>query len=79
MSLNISKPIPFFVSDPEFKIKMEEIQEDFLMRLPKEKEPLFFYYLNQLTKIAEPNQIKCPRCNNKFYSNMGYAVHECEK
>jgi hypothetical protein len=79
MSFLSSKPTPFFILDKEFRKKMDQIQEDFLCRLEKEKEPLFFYYLNQLTKLAEPSQIRCSKCNNKFYSNVGFAQHVCEK
>ena len=75
----IQYPTPFFIFDLEFRKKMDSIQEDFLYRLKKEDEPLFFEYLNKLTKIARPDQIRCYKCNEVFYSNIGFAQHGCEE
>ncbi len=78
MIFDIQTPIPFFISDAEFKKKIERIQEDFLYRMKDYDEPRFFFYLNQLTKIAEMNTVKCRNCKEKFYSNIGFAQHRCK-
>lgn len=53
MSFLSSKPIPFFITDAEFKKKIERIQEDFLWRMDPKVEPRFYAYLNEVIKVRE--------------------------
>ena len=53
MFFQLSRPTPFFIHDEKFKKKMEKISEEWLYRMKKEDEPLFFAYLNALVKVRE--------------------------
>lgn len=52
-SFLLTKPTPFFISDPEHKKRIEQIQGDFLWRMKKEDEIKFYAYLNYLIKVKE--------------------------
>ena len=53
MNFLLSPPTPFFISDLEYKKKIERIQEDFLWRMKKEDELKIYAYLQFLIRIKE--------------------------
>ena len=53
MNFLLTTPTPFFVSDPEHRKRIEQIQEDFLWRMKKEDEPKFYAYLEFLIGVME--------------------------